>query len=264
MEWLAHWDMDEYLQFVPQIGLPRYPYRIPNESDWRFPLYDILEDPEVSASLGMVVNRLDFPNIGWKKLANTELITQAHVWRRSRSGDYTKSFVHNANQAHLALTAAGAHDIRILNYSHTPVPTSSQLHYSNPAGEQFEPDDEFGGYHGQRPLVARRLILNHYMQRDLQDCIYKANRRQKARPVGWRAKLGPEACTLGDLFVPRTGKDNSRIRSQLVFDDNLQRSYASLGTRAILRRWLFKGRPSGKTLTATAIETISTPIQYYP
>lgn len=82
VNWLAHFDVDEFLAIQPRIDDPSEPYEDDMTGEWRYPLHDLLRNEDLDKAIAVHVSRHNFINaIGISELGEGQLVMDVHVYR---------------------------------------------------------------------------------------------------------------------------------------------------------------------------------------
>ncbi|GAA5985625.1 hypothetical protein JCM10908_007047 [Rhodotorula pacifica] len=224
-EWLLEADMDEFHVATPYLtgvnrSQPILLADIPAQ-----PLQKMLLDNWLYMGAdAVVVSRISFKNAGWQRLAGGSSVLQTQTLRDFQHSlvydklAFTKSLIHTRKQAE-GWVLPGAHFLKhatlsresakIITADGQPVETI----VNDPEGQAGEEGVAYMGKH-HATRVFEPLVMYHYVERDLEDCLRKLRVAQKLRKGGWRDKAGAAGCKDYDVYqeseewVPLHEKDS--------------------------------------------------------
>ncbi|TKA54511.1 hypothetical protein B0A53_03204 [Rhodotorula sp. CCFEE 5036] len=237
-EWLLEADVDEFHVATPYFtGLNRsQPILLSDVPDQ--PLRRILLDNWLyTGADAVVVSRMSFKNAGLERLPNEASLLRVQTLRdfyHSLEYDklaFTKSLIHTRRQSE-SWVLPGAHFLKhatldreaakIITADGRPVKL-----ITNDAGART--GKQGVAYMGKHyaPRVYEPLVMFHYVERDLEDCLRKLQVAQKLRKGGWRDKAGVAGCKDYDVYqesdewVPLHEKDSfygGAVRDRSIAD----------------------------------------------
>lgn len=206
-DWILDCDVDEFYVATPSLSSHQ---RLPGATTFEMPdqpLRRLLFDNYIYKSVDAVVaSRITWKNAGYKRLPeNASLLasqTLRDIYHSIPYGklEYTKSLLRSAKKGGWYIP--GAHFLRnddlpkekakIITADAQPVkvidvrpgsPTPGSLYKGHNAFRVFEP-----------------LVMYHYVERDLENCLDKLRNAQKVRKGGWRDQAGEEGCKSFELY----------------------------------------------------------------
>lgn len=156
---------------------------------------------------------------------------------------YTKAFAHTRHSG-LSVSIVDSHSmsLRLPLSSQPDLPPAAEL-YHDFDGTHLVSTPQ-GSYQGKMNASYARVYLNHYMQRDKNDCWYKADRRVECCPASWRAKQGRAWCDSPSFWVQNKAWEapgQGWIRDGLRFDASAGESFAGKVALDTLHYWREKG-----------------------
>lgn len=247
IRWLGHWDIDEYIVVLPR------PFEAPPwqaADNWRESptvLGRILSEYSIRSAGAVQMSRYNYINCGVEKLAPNQTVMSSHLHRNHLpavgSNDaaeeayrYTKSIA-RTNFKGDSVAVVDAHSVKLrLPYELQNLATLDKL-YVNFEGEGLLPSTtKTGTYLGKMNATYDRVYLNHYMQRDLEDCWTKADRRIACCPLSWRAVAGRAWCENPGVFVS-PGVVQPWVAKSLKYDPTGAHSHIGVAVQKILQDW---------------------------
>ncbi|KAK4052163.1 hypothetical protein OIV83_002458 [Microbotryomycetes sp. JL201] len=246
-KWVTHFDVDEFVRVDAPASSAIVPVRTESGA-WQFPLHNRLALLEGAACVPM--SRITFQNLGMLDISATELVTEMHVARLKSQVNfktYGKLWLHSKFRQGRA-SWHGPHSCRppVIDNRVQPNVVLDSL------GRQIYPEDDVYPSEGL-PLAPDGLVLNHYLQRSVSDCIHKFQ-VNKGASRNWRAIDGKIGCARN--FVPTTDQlgrmDELLSRphgnelaqrsddwdSEMLVDVRARNEWVGRMTKWIIARWL--------------------------
>ncbi|KAM0791980.1 hypothetical protein ACM66B_002739 [Microbotryomycetes sp. NB124-2] len=247
--WVSHFDVDEFVRVDPPASSAPVPTKS-GDGQWRFPLHDrlaLLEDANC-----VPMSRITFQNVGSLDIGATELVTHTHVTRLKAEVSfktYGKMWLHSNFQQGRA-SWHGPHSCRppVIDNKVRPNIVLDSL------GRRLYPEDDVYPSEGL-PLAPDGIVLNHYLQRSVSDCVNKYN-VNKLASRNWRAIDGQVGCArnfvpsdeqlgpdkVGKLLARPHGRDLvSRSKDwdvEMLVDAKARDSWVGRMTKLIVEQWL--------------------------
>ncbi|BGP20243.1 hypothetical protein JCM10213_008952 [Rhodosporidiobolus nylandii] len=213
-EWLLDADVDEFY-VVPSslLSYSRARELSPGDMPDR-PLLRMLEDNYLYRQADVVaVGRVTWKNEGVQRMGEGESVLERQklrdVYHSIKYGklEFTKSLVHTRSTSGWVIP--GAHFARhdtLAPSSATVISADGQsiepVSYRNANGED-RVEREGTMYKGRIPWrTFEPIVMYHYVERDLDNCLAKLARAKVARKGGWRDKAGEAGCRSYELYQP--------------------------------------------------------------
>ncbi|KAK4049743.1 hypothetical protein OIO90_005324 [Microbotryomycetes sp. JL221] len=219
-KWVSHFDVDEFVKVDALASSPVVPalHASPLGSLWRFPLHDRLASLERANCVPM--SRITFVNVGHHDLDNDELVTQTHVNRHKAQlsyATYGKMWLHSKFEKSRAAWH-GPHSCR-------PAPRDDLRPnvVVDSLGTTLDPEDDVYPSEGL-PLTADGIVLNHYLQRSVKDCLDKFETNKQASR-NWRTIDGKVGCARS--YIPTDEELSSPERRRELFGRAFGKELAS-------------------------------------
>ncbi|GAA5982890.1 hypothetical protein JCM11641_002618 [Rhodosporidiobolus odoratus] len=210
-EWLLDADIDEF--YVVPSSLTSHSHSrplLPDEIPVR-PLWRLLDENWLYKAADVVAaNRVTWKNSGYKLLPEEASVLVSQTLRDFYHSihydklEFTKSLVHTKQESGWIIP--GAHfvkhntlakgDAKIITVDGKPI-QPLDLH----EGEKVEKKGTLYKGHVQT-RAFEPLVMWHYVERDLENCLAKLRRASVVRKGGWRDKAGEEGCKSYELYQP--------------------------------------------------------------
>ncbi|GAA6034730.1 hypothetical protein JCM8097_001142 [Rhodosporidiobolus ruineniae] len=210
-DWLLDCDIDEF--YVVPHSLSSFSHSrplLPSDKPDR-PLLRLLEDNWLYQTADVIAAaRVTWKNGGYKRLPDESSVLVQQNLRDIYHAipyeklEYTKSLVHTRQKSgwilpcahyvkHLTLPAKEA---KIITVDGRAIPVQD----NNPEAKDEEKGSLYAGQFAGRAFEP--LVMYHYVERDLDNCLAKLARAQKVRKGGWRDQAGEEGCKNYELYQP--------------------------------------------------------------
>ncbi|GAA5877313.1 hypothetical protein JCM3774_001634 [Rhodotorula dairenensis] len=280
-EWILEADVDEFHIATPYLlGLNRsQPIRIDDVPDQ--PLRRLLLDNWLyTGADAVVVSRISFKNTGLQRLDEQASLLRTQTLRdfsHSLMYDklaFTKSLIHTRRQEE-GWVLPGAHFLKhatlpddaakIITADGQPV----EVIADNPGAPAGKQGVAYMGKH-HAPRVYEPLVMYHYVERDLEDCLRKLQVAQKLRKGGWRDKAGVAGCKDYDVYqesddwVPLHEKDS--FYGGAVRDRSMADSWFGLYLPSLIsasRRSAREMASKGELLQPTVVDPHPKLVEYW-
>ncbi|GAA5824569.1 hypothetical protein JCM3770_000549 [Rhodotorula araucariae] len=208
-DWILDCDVDEF--WVATASLTSH-QRLPGATTFKMPDQPLrrllFDNPVYTKADAVVASRVTWKNAGIRRLpqeasvlASQSLRDFYHTIPLERL-QYTKSLLHTAKKPGWYIP--GAHYLR-----HNGL-AKEKARIITADGRAVPPDDlELGAanpgtlYKGQQPVrVFEPLVMYHYIERDLDNCLEKIHNEQKLGTGSWRVQGGEKGCSSFVLYQP--------------------------------------------------------------
>ncbi|GAA5985550.1 hypothetical protein JCM10908_007021 [Rhodotorula pacifica] len=207
-EWLLEADADEFYVVTPDLTSQNRSRAIALADMPKQPLRHLLLHHWIYRRADAIVSsRIAWKNAAYEQLPEGASVIATQTWRDFHHSiiydkiTFTKSLLHTQKKE-LPWLLTGAH-----NFKHESI-KANEAKIMTADGQPVKadyrlPDEEVGtAYHGQHQAVRvfEPLVLYHYVERALQDCLRKLRVAQTLRKGGWRDQAGPEGCKRDELY----------------------------------------------------------------
>ncbi|GAA6020594.1 hypothetical protein JCM10207_008679 [Rhodosporidiobolus poonsookiae] len=213
-EWLLDCDIDEFYVVPPSLVGKRYAALHDGGARPKAPLRSLLLDNYLYQSADVVAaSRVTWKNRGFQRLVDDSSVLAQQTLRdiyhsiRYDKLEYTKSLVHTQGRSGWIIPGAHCVKNRLLSKDNVTViladgqAISKQLEDLLPDVEEVEKRGTF--FAGRFPSRSfEPLVMYHFVERDLDNCLAKLARARIVRKGGWRDQAGAEGCKGYEMYQP--------------------------------------------------------------
>ncbi|BGP43531.1 hypothetical protein JCM10449v2_007566 [Rhodotorula kratochvilovae] len=208
-DWILDCDVDEFYVATPALTSHQ---RLPGATTFEMPdqpLRRLLFDNFIYTSVDAIAaSRVTWKNSGIKRLPEKASVLASQTLRDIYHSipygklEFTKSLLRSVKKPGWYIP--GAHFLR-----NDDLP-KEKARIITADGQPIKPIDLRPGtanpgtlYKGHNPFrVFEPLVMYHYVERDLDNCLDKLRNAQKVRKGGWRDQAGEEGCKSYELYQP--------------------------------------------------------------
>ncbi|GAA5917793.1 hypothetical protein JCM6882_004546 [Rhodosporidiobolus microsporus] len=278
-DWILDTDVDEF--YVPTPALSSTTRRRPlSTTDMPDkPLLTLLADNWLYHTADVVAaSRVTFKNGGFDRLPNEASVLATQTLRDIYHSilydklKFTKSIIHTRHQPGWIIP--GAHYVKhmTLNASDSKIITVDGQRIEPEMFNPFAPEGEQGTlYKGQFETRAfEPLLMYHFVERDLDNCLEKLRRVSVVRKGGWRHTAGEEGCRsyemyqANDQWVPVHEKDSfygGAVKDVMMSDSWYGQHLPSLIRASLARARRLVNSPSSSSSSSGGNGAPSLPFQ---
>jgi len=219
-DWIGVFDVDEFVAFSRPIMYDPDLMRATSPKTSTPFLYFLNKMIAGKKSNGVILSRVPF-NTVFDKFPEESLVIQELSTRpfAPHSNSFAKAILHTEYS-----DKVGTNGPHVLHLSGASASDRVRLRIHDATGRLIEWDgrEEGKSYPGKITPVLEPVVMNHYILRDVEECLVKYEQQAKCCPNSWRVHSGPKFC-----YDHKTNFSAS-MSAWVVGDNSLSNSPASL------------------------------------